>query len=100
AKAAAVFENMVFKTGVGNMVARVGGRALGVFADLTNTGGPGERAGAKIGGTVFGAVGAILGSGFPAIGTTVGGVIGNTLGGVVGGSIGSLFDDPTDGSLY
>jgi len=54
AKAAAVFENMVFKTGVGNMVARSAGNALGVAADVFHVGGPGELAGAKIGGVIGG----------------------------------------------
>ena len=99
-KSADVFGSMVFKTGVGNIVARSAGSALGVFADITNTGGPGERIGAKIGGAIFGLAG--MAAGFRVRGSKgayVGAVVGNTLGGVVGGYLGSLFDDPAAGNL-
>ena len=92
AKAAAVFENMVFKTGVGNAISRSAGNALGVFADITNTGGPGERLGAKIGGAVGGIIGTYYGG-------AVGGLIGNTAGGVLGGLVGRAFDNPHAGEL-
>ena len=101
AKAAAVFESMVFKTGMGNIVARSAGNALGIFADITHVGGPGELIGAKIGGTIVGATGA--GIGFKLSGprgAVIGASIGNTIGGIIGGAVGKLFDKPTDGSAY